>query len=167
MVGNQAVSAESPHKSKAAGTGDRMKISTKGRYALRLMYELACHADEGYLNIRAIAQRQQISEKYLEQIIAMLSRGGCVISSRGAQGGYRLAKPPEAYTVGMILRLTEGSMAPVDCVDEELGNCPKMTECATSVVWKRLNDAISDVIDNITLQDLVDWQIVKNGEYYI
>ena len=111
MVGNQAVSAESPHKSKAAGTGDRMKISTKGRYALRLMYELACHADEGYLNIRAIAQRQQISEKYLEQIIAMLSRGGCVISSRGAQGGYRLAKPPKAYTVGMILRLTADIVA--------------------------------------------------------
>ena len=155
MVGNQAVSAESPHKSKAAGTGDRMKISTKGRYALRLMYELACHADEGYLNIRAIAQRQQISEKYLEQIIAMLSRGGCVISSRGAQGGYRLAKPPEAYTVGMILRLTEGCLAPVPCMQEGCAPCERAEGCPTQFVWEALDNAISGVIDRITLAEIV------------
>ena len=140
MVGNQAVSAESPHKSKAAGTGDRMKISTKGRYALRLMYELACHADEGYLNIRAIA---------------MLSRGGCVISSRGAQGGYRLAKPPKAYTVGMILRLTEGCLAPVPCMQEGCAPCERAECCPTQFVWEALDNAISGVIDRITLADIV------------
>ena len=144
-----------------------MKISTKGRYALRLMLDLATNCCGDPIRLKDVAKRQQISEKYLEQIISVLNKAGFVRSIRGPQGGYVLTRRPEEYTVGMILRLTEGSMAPVDCVDEELGHCPKMTECATSVVWKRLNDAISDVIDNITLQDLVDWQIVKNGEYYI
>ena len=136
-------------------TGDRMKISTKGRYALRLMYELACHAEEGYLNIRAIAQRQQISEKYLEQIIAMLSRGGCVVSTRGAQGGYRLAKPPEEYTVGMILRLTEGYLAPVPCMQSGCTPCERAECCPTQFVWEALDNAISSVIDRITLADIV------------
>ena len=144
-----------------------MRISTKGRYALRLMLDLATNCCGDPIRLKDVAKRQQISEKYLEQIISVLNKAGFVRSIRGPQGGYVLTRRPEEYTVGMILRLTEGSMAPVDCVDEELGHCPKMTECATSVVWKRLNDAISDVIDNITLQDLVDWQIVKNGEYYI
>lgn len=144
-----------------------MRISTKGRYALRLMLDLATNCCGDPIRLKDVAKRQEISEKYLEQIISVLNKAGFVRSIRGPQGGYVLTRRPEEYTVGMILRLTEGSMAPVDCVDEELGNCPKMTECATSVVWKRLNDAISDVIDNITLQDLVDWQIVKNGEYYI
>ena len=144
-----------------------MKISSKGRYALRLMLDIAQHDNGTPIRIKDISMRQEISDKYLEQIISILNKAGYVRSIRGPQGGYLLTRLPEEYTVGMILRLTEGSMAPVDCVDEELGNCPKMTECATSVVWKRLNDAISDVIDNITLQDLVDWQIVKNGEYYI
>ena len=144
-----------------------MKISSKGRYALRLMLDIAQHDNGTPIRIKDISLRQEISDKYLEQIISILNKAGYVRSIRGPQGGYLLTRQPEEYTVGMILRLTEGSMAPVDCVDEELGHCPKMTECATSVVWKRLNDAISDVIDNITLQDLVDWQIVKNGEYYI
>lgn len=155
MVGNQAASAEHPHKSHAAGTGDRMKISTKGRYALRLMYELACHTEEGYLNVRAIAQRQQISEKYLEQIITMLNRGGCVVSSRGAQGGYRLAKPPEEYTVGMILRLTEGCLAPVPCMQSGCAPCERADCCPTQFVWEALDNAISSVIDRITLADIV------------
>ena len=144
-----------------------MKISTKGRYALRLMLDLALNNSGKPVRIRDVSERQNISDKYLEQIISVLNKARFVRSIRGPQGGYLLTRRPEEYTVGMILRLTEGSMAPVDCVDEELGHCSKMTECATSVVWKRLNDAISDVIDNITLQDLVDWQIVKNGEYYI
>ena len=144
-----------------------MKITTKGRYALRLMLDLALNNSGKPVRIRDVSVRQNISDKYLEQIISVLNKARFVRSIRGPQGGYLLTRRPEEYTVGMILRLTEGSMAPVDCVDEELGHCPKMTECATSVVWKRLNDAISDVIDNITLQDLVDWQIVKNGEYYI
>ena len=142
-------------------------ISTKGRYALKVMVELAEHDAEEYIPLKGIAEKLNISQKYLESISTILSKGHMIEGVSGKKGGYRLKRKPEEYRVGDILRLTEGSMAPVDCVDEELGHCPKMTECATSVVWKRLNDAISDVIDNITLQDLVDWQIVKNGEYYI
>lgn len=144
-----------------------MKISTKGRYALRLMLDLALNDSEKPVRIRDISERQKISDKYLEQIISILNKARFVRSIRGPQGGYLLTKKPEEYTVGMILRLTEGSMAPVDCVDEEVGSCPNMNECATSIVWKKLNDSISDVIDNITLADLVDWQLVKNGEYSI
>lgn len=144
-----------------------MKISTKGRYALRLMLDLALNDTEKPVRIREIAKRQNISDKYLEQIISILNKARFVRSIRGPQGGYLLTKKPEEYTVGMILRLTEGSMAPVDCIDEEVSSCPRMDDCATSIVWHRLNDAISDVIDNITLADLVDWQVVKNGEYSI
>ena len=135
-----------------------MKISTKGRYALRLMLDLALNDSEKPTRIKEISSRQGISDKYLERYVR---------SIRGPQGGYLLTKKPEEYTVGMILRLTEGSMAPVDCVDEELGSCSRMDNCATAVVWKKLNDAISDVIDNITLADLVDWQIAKDGDYSI
>lgn len=143
-----------------------MKISTKGRYALRLMLDLALNDSEKPTRIKEISSRQGISDKYLEQIIAILNKARYVRSIRGPQGGYLLTKKPEEYTVGMILRLTEGSMAPVDCVDEELGSCNRMDNCATAVVWKKLNDAISDVIDNITLADLVDWQIAKDGRLF-
>lgn len=144
-----------------------MKISTKGRYALRLMLDLALNDMEKPVRIRDISERQKISDKYLEQIISILNKARFVRSIRGPQGGYLLTKRPEEYTVGMILRLTEGSMAPVDCVDEEVGFCPNVNDCATTIVWKKLNAAISDVIDNITLADLVDWQLVRNGEYSI
>ena len=144
-----------------------MKISTKGRYALRLMLDLALNDSEKTTRIKEISSRQGISDKYLEQIIAILNKARYVRSIRGPQGGYLLTKKPEEYTVGMILRLTEGSMAPVDCVDEELGSCSRMDNCATAIVWKKLNDAICDVIDNITLADLVDWQTAKDGDYSI
>lgn len=144
-----------------------MKISTKGRYALRLMLDLALNDTEKPIRIKEIACRQGISDKYLEQIIAVLNKARFVRSIRGPQGGYLLTKKPEDYTVGMILRLTEGSMAPVDCVDEEIVTCERMENCATSIVWKRLNEAISEVIDNITLADLVDWQMAGDGSYSI
>ena len=144
-----------------------MKISTKGRYALRLMLDLALNDSEKPVQIKEIARRQGISDKYLEQIISVLNKARFVRSIRGPQGGYLLTKKPEEYTVGMILRLTEGSMAPVDCIDEEIGTCSRMDDCATSIVWKKLNDAICDVIDDITLADLVDWQVVKDGDYAI
>lgn len=144
-----------------------MKISTKGRYALRLMLDLALNDTEKPVRIKEIACRQGISDKYLEQIIAVLNKARYVRSIRGPQGGYLLTKKPEEYTVGMILRLTEGSMAPVDCVDEDITSCDRMDDCVTSIVWKRLSDAINDVIDNITLADLVDWQVTRNGDYSI
>ena len=134
-----------------------MKVSTRGRYALRLMLELALHYGEGdNLTLKSIATSQKISIKYLEQIITLISRAGYVKSVRGAQGGYRLAGPPEDYTVGMILRLTEGSLSPVACVDEANGGCDRIDDCITFEIWEEMRDAINQVVDNITLKDLVD-----------
>lgn len=135
-----------------------MKISTKGRYALRLMLDLALNNTGEYITIKSIAARQEISEKYLEQIISLLNRAGYVRSIRGAQGGYKLAKEPVEYTVGMILRLTEGSLAPVECL-EEGNDCNRSNGCVTKDVWVELYDAIKSVVDKITLQDLVDKQL--------
>ena len=132
-----------------------MKISTRGRYALRMMLDLAENQGSGVVALKDIAARQDISKKYLEQIIAMLSRGGCVVSTRGAQGGYRLAKPPEEYTVGMILRLTEGCLAPVPCMQSGCTPCERAECCPTQFVWEALDNAISSVIDRITLADIV------------
>lgn len=144
-----------------------MKISTKGRYALRLMLDLAVNNTGEYIKIKSIAERQELSEKYLEQIITYLSRAGYVKSVRGSQGGYRLAKDADQYTVGMILRLTEGSLAPVACLDDEENMCNRADECVTIYVWKKLNNAIKDVVDNITLADLVDLYMKKGDEYSI
>lgn len=144
-----------------------MKISTKGRYALRLMIDLAERSDGTPVSLKEVAKRQNISEKYLEQIISVLNRAGFVRSIRGAQGGYLLKKEPKDYTVGMILRLTEGSLAPVACIEDDEVICERQNACVTIMVWKRINDAISGVVDSITLQDLVDWQHEKNGNYVI
>lgn len=147
-----------------------MKISTKGRYALRLMLDLAVHDQGGYISLKEIASRQEISEKYLEQIITQLSRAGFVKSIRGAQGGYRLAESPEAYTVGRILRLMEGSLAPVDCVDCPAGEsrCDRASICVTIDVWRKLKEAIDNVVDGITLADLAARQQESEiAEYYI
>ncbi len=143
-----------------------MKISTKGRYALRLMLDIALHSSEKPVSIKEAAKRQGISDKYLEQIISTLNNAGFVRSIRGPQGGYLLKRRPEEYTVGMILRLTEGSLSPVACVEEDMPECERMTSCPTVVVWKRLNKAINDVVDNITLADLIEWHY-NNPENYV
>lgn len=144
-----------------------MKISTKGRYALRLVVDLALHDDGGYTSIKSIATRQDISEKYLEQIITQLSRAGFVKSVRGAQGGYRLTKDPNDYTVGMILRVMEGSLAPVACLDGGENSCDRADNCVTIYVWEKLEKAINDVVDNITIADLVNKQREKGVDYVI
>lgn len=144
-----------------------MKISTKGRYALRLMLDLALNNTGEYITIKSIAARQEISEKYLEQIITLLSRAKYVKSTRGAQGGYMLAMEPTEYTVGMILRLTEGSLAPVSCLDTDENECVRNGECVTLDVWKDLNDAINKVVDNVTLADLVEKQKTKVSNDYV
>ncbi|MBQ4247070.1 MAG: RrF2 family transcriptional regulator [Ruminococcus sp.] len=133
-----------------------MKISTKGRYALRLMLDLAMCEKGKYIALKDISQRQDISVKYLEQIISVLSRAGFVRSVRGSGGGYMLARDPEEYTVGMILRLTEGSLAPVACLEYEPNDCPRAESCVTLGVWEKLYKAINDVVDNITLADLAE-----------
>lgn len=133
-----------------------MKISTKGRYASRVMLDLAINDTGEPVRLKDIAKRQEISEKYLEQIVSILNRAGYVKSIRGAHGGYILAKKPEEYTIGMILRLTEGSLAPVECQEENAARCNRKTGCATNYVWEKLYDAINGVVDSITIADLVE-----------
>ena len=144
-----------------------MKISTKGRYALRLMLDLAMHNDGNPVRIKDIAERQEVSDKYLEHIISNLNKAGYVKSIRGPQGGYKLSKDPSYYTVGMILRLTEGSLAPVACLDDEVNECVRQENCATLKLWKQLDEAIKSVVDTVTLEQLVLWQNEKADNYII
>lgn len=141
-----------------------MKISTRGRYALRLMVDLAASPGDEFIAIKSIAAHQEISEKYLEQIITALSRAGFVKSARGAQGGYKLSRPAEEYTVGMILRAIEGSLVPVKCMEDEPNQCPRRDACVTLDVWKRIDDAINSVVDNITLAELAQRQQVMTAD---
>ena len=127
-----------------------MKISTKGRYAVRVMLDLAVHNTGGYIKVKQIAERQEISEKYLEQIISVLNKAGFVKSTRGAQGGYRIVGNPENYTVGMVLRLTEGKLCPVSCLEDEVNQCGRCDTCETLTVWKELHEAINKVVDGVT-----------------
>lgn len=141
-----------------------MKISTKGRYALRLMLDLAMQGNDAPVRIKDIAERQGVSDKYLEQIISGLNKAGYVKSIRGPQGGYRLSKDPSFYTVGMILRLTEGSLAPVVCLEDDENQCVRQECCATLELWKQLDTAIKGVVDTVTLEQLVKWQQEKSNE---
>lgn len=132
-----------------------MKISTKGRYALRLMLDLALSDSSAPVPLRDVARRQDISDKYLEQIVTPLSRAGLVRSVRGAGGGYLLTRTPAEYTVGEILRPLEGSLAPVSCVDGS-ECCGRAAQCVTQEVWRQIQETVADVVDNITLGDLVE-----------
>lgn len=140
-----------------------MKISTKGRYALMLMLDLATYNTGEPVTLKEVAKRQQISEKYLEQIISMLNKAGFVKSIRGPQGGYMLKHVPEHYTVGMILRQTEGSLSPVNY--DDASDVEK--ESVTVRIWEQLSEAINDIVDNVTLKDLVDWQTEQVSQYII
>lgn len=125
------------------------------------------NSDGKPVSLKDVAQRQEISDKYLEQIISILHKAGYVRSVRGAQGGYLLRKEPEEYTVGMILRLTEGSLAPVSCIEDDAIVCDRADACVTAIVYKKINDAVNGVVDHITLADLINWQSEKNGQYII
>lgn len=144
-----------------------MKISTKGRYALRLMLDLATYDTGGPVSLKDVARRQEMSDKYLEQIIAVLNKAGYVKSIRGAQGGYLLKKDPSEYTVGMILRLTEGDLAPVSCVGEKKDECERRADCVTIRIWQQINDAVNNIVDNITLSDMLEWQAELADQYSI
>jgi Rrf2 family protein len=135
-----------------------MKISTKGRYALRMLIDLAEHQNCGFVSLKDIADRQKISKKYLEQIIPVFNHADILKTTRGSQGGYMLAKTPDKYTVGEILRLTEGSLAPVDCLNEHPIRCERSADCATLPVWQGLSRVINEYLDSITLQDILDQQ---------
>ena len=133
-----------------------MKISTKGRYALRLLLDLAEHKDSGFIALKDIAERQGISKKYLEQIIPLFNSADVLKTNRGYQGGYMLAKSPDQYSVGEILRMTEGSLAPIPCVAENPAGCSWRADCLTLPMWQGLDRVISEYLDNISLQDLLD-----------
>ena len=135
-----------------------MKITTKGRYAIHILYDLAVNGTEHPVSVKEMATRQEISVKYTEQIISILNKAGYVSSSRGFQGGYRLTKPLDEYVIGDILRLTEGSLAPVECLATAENPSPKQQKCATIMLWEKVDKAIRDVVDHVTLQDLLDWQ---------
>lgn len=135
-----------------------MKISTKGRYAVRLMLDLAQHKSDGFVPLKDVAIRQNISKKYLEQIIVMLNKPEIILTNRGFQGGYKLAQEPSAYKLGDILRLTEGSLATVSCT-EQPDICERNSFCLTMPVWKKLNTIIYNYVDNISLQDILDHKI--------
>ena len=132
-----------------------MLISTKGRYALRVMIDLAEHQAEGYIPLKTIAQRQGFSEKYLESIIKLLVKAQLLSGVRGKGGGYRLTKTPEQYTAGQILRLTEESLAPVACLEPGASACSHAAECRTLSLWQGLDQAINSYLDGITLADLM------------
>ena len=132
-----------------------MVVSTKGRYALRVMIDLAEHQEDRYIPLKEIAERQGISEKYLESILKVLVRERFLIGLRGKGGGYKLSKAPEQYTVGSIIRLTEGSLAPVACLDSHSEQCPRMAECRTLPMWKKFDQVINEFLDSYTLADLM------------
>lgn len=144
-----------------------MKISTKGRYALRMLLDLAEHENGGFIALKDIASRQNISKKYLEQIVPILNKSDVLQTTRGFQGGYRLAKSPDKYTVGDILRLTEGSLSPVACMDQDPINCERSGECITLPVWQGLGRVINEYLDNITLQDILDQQKERYTNDYV
>lgn len=149
-----------------------MKISTKGRYAIRLMIDIAQHGADGEnVSIKDVSERQGISVKYLEQIVNMLNKAGYLRSRRGSQGGYRMSKKPSEYTVGDILRVTEGDMSPVACLEEEENTCPRVTACPTLEFWQGLYKTINDYLDSTTIADLMREADKKNTEadycYYI
>lgn len=143
-----------------------MKISTRGRYALRFMIDLAQHDTTEYIALKDISERQEISIKYLEQITSLLSKFGLLKSVRGPQGGYKLAKPAAEYSIGEILRITEGDLAPISCLASTENTCPRKTSCQTIDLWEGLNKVINEYLDSKTLEDLVN-SSTKNFNYSI
>ena len=141
-----------------------MIVSTKGRYALQVMLDLAEHNSGQPLLLLDIARRLDLSEKYLEGIMAVLSRNGFVSAQRGRGGGYRLTRSPESYTVGSILRLMEGSLAPVSCLESGAVSCPRAGECRTLPLWTELDRLINSYLDSVTLADLMTQ---TGGDYVI
>ena len=142
-----------------------MMISSKGRYALRVMVDLSTHSASAYIPLKDIAKRQEISQKYLESIMTVLSKAGFVDAIHGKGGGYRLNRAPNDYTVGSVLKLTEGSLAPVSCLENDQNNCSRAANCSTLPIWTELNSLIDNYLEGITLGDLA--KNVSTGDYVI
>ena len=144
-----------------------MKVSTKGRYALRMLLDLAEHKDEGFIALKEIAERQSISKQYLEQIVSLLNTSNILRANRGKQGGYMLAKLPSQITVGQVLRITEGSLAPVACMDDEVNFCERADFCKTLPMWKGLNKVIADYLNGVNLQSILDQYQEQGSDTYV
>ncbi len=144
-----------------------MKISTKGRYAVRMLLDMAEHTNDGFISLKDIAERQGISKKYLEQIISLFNNTGILRSSRGFKGGYKLSRQPSEYTIGEILRITEGSIAPIACLDQKPNQCERQASCKTLFVWEGLRDVIAEYLDGITIQDIIDRNREYSGHDYV
>ncbi len=142
-----------------------MMISTRGRYALRVMIDLAEHRSGGYIPMKDVAERQEISLKYLENILPVLTRSGLIEGMHGKGGGYRLKREPQVYKVGEILRLTEGDLAPVACLACGAAPCPRAAACKTLPMWSKLSEMINTYFDGITVADLME--NVTAGDYII
>ena len=144
-----------------------MKISTKGRYALRMLLDLAEHGTDKFISLKDIADRKNKTKKYLEQIVPVFNKSDILRTNRGFQGGYMLARTPDKYSVGEILRLTEGSLSPVACLDAEPIGCDRRADCATLPIWIGLDKVISSYLDSITLQDILDQQRARQVDNYM
>lgn len=145
-----------------------MKISTKGRYALRFLIYLATHQEKGYVSLKVIADEENISKKYLEQIVPILNKTDIIITNRGFQGGYRIGRDASKITVGEILRLTEGNLAPVSCImSDNTVRCERSEYCPTLPIWTGLNKVVNDYLDGISIQDVIDQTASKSDNYMI
>ncbi len=144
-----------------------MKISTKGRYAVRMLLDIAEHSHDDFISLKDIAERQGISKKYLEQIISLFNNSNILQSSRGFKGGYKLSKQPSEYTIGEILRITEGSIAPITCLQTTPNLCERRDSCKTLYVWEGLYDVICQYLDNITIQDIIEHNNNLSGNDYV
>lgn len=144
-----------------------MKISTKGRYAIRIMVDIAMHDDGKFIPLKDIAKRQELTVKYLEQIISLLNKAGFLQSLRGNAGGYRLTKRPDEYVVGDILRITEGDLALVACLKDTNNDCVRRSECITLPFWQGLDKVIKEYVDGFTLQDLINQANMHVNNYSI
>lgn len=140
-----------------------MMISTRGRYALRIMLDIAEYQSEGYVSLKDSAERQEISKKYLEQIVTIPGVSKLLETKGGKNGGYRLAKAPREYTVGDVLRAAEGSLSPVACLENDQASCSRSSYCAVLPIWKGLDDVINEYLDGITLQDILDRKAEYDG----
>ena len=144
-----------------------MKISTKGRYALRMLLDLAEQKDKGFISLKEIAERQNISKQYLEHIVSLLNTSDILRANRGKQGGYMLAKSPAEYTVGQILRITESSLVPVACLEDEANQCKRAGFCKTLPMWNEFYRLINEYFDGITLQDILDQHSAQSADNYV
>lgn len=144
-----------------------MKVSTKGRYALRMLLDLAERRGDGFISLKEIAQRQNISKQYLEQIVSLLQTSNILRANRGKQGGYMLARDPSECTVWEVLRVTEGSLSPVACLDDDVNLCEQVMFCKTLPMWAGLKKVIADYLDGVTLRDMLEWHDKRNADNYV